>query len=127
MNTPGLGLHEERTRVICHLPVGHPMEEKAMMKVLSYVDGLRRTKTDVKGYTKSSIRPIAFRGCWRGEDGIVEEDVVIVIIDYRLAFSDSRTPQFVKTLHEKVCNEYERAGRPQEVVWVVAQQVLRYD
>jgi len=35
----GRGLHEVRTRVMCHLPVNNGREVKAFLKVLSYLQG----------------------------------------------------------------------------------------
>jgi hypothetical protein len=53
-------MHEDCTRVICHLPLNSAAEEKAFKEVVRYVQSQRRKRIGVDGYTYSD--PNAFFG-----------------------------------------------------------------
>ena len=68
MSPKRLGLHEVRTRVICHLPVNDEQEEKAFFKVITYLQTQQQQAVGVQGYTHSALRPTVFRGYWWSEE-----------------------------------------------------------
>lgn len=129
MATTGLGLHEDRIRVTCHLPLNNPREEKAVLQCISYLKEQRTAPVGVKGFTHSVFRPTAFRGCWWStlHKKWVAEKIVLCMIDYRLDFGDQRLSQTVAELKDTIRNCYRDCGSPQEEVWVVAHHVIRQD
>jgi len=125
----GQGLHEVRTRVICHLPVNTGQEEKAFFKVLSYLRGLKDQGLGVGGWTTSALRPAAFHGWWWSEDRQewVRDDLVLCFVDYRLAFDAPVLSERVAELKRTIRKWYRLHRSSQEEVWVVAYQVIRQD
>jgi hypothetical protein len=120
---------EERTRVICHLPLNNLSEEKAVLQVLGYLKEQRKDEIGVKGFTHTEFRPSSFRGYWWNgkRQKWVEDNLVLCIIDYKLGFSDARLSSTVQQLKDTVRTAYRESGSPQDEVWVVAEQVLRHD
>jgi hypothetical protein len=123
------GLHEVRTRVTCHLPVGRYQEEMAFFKVIAYLDQQRDEGIGVNGYTHSILRPAVFRGYWwpTGANEPVRDEIVLLLVDYLLDFSDQRLSAKVAELKRTVRKWYRHHGSPQEEFWIVAQQVIRQD
>lgn len=127
MASKGQGLHEVRTRVLCHLPVNNSQEEKALFKVLSYLRSLKDHEIGVTGFTTSTFRPAAFHGWWWSEDrhNWVRDDQVLCFVDYHLAFDDPSLSKHVAELKQTIRKWYRLHRSPQEEVWVVAYQVVR--
>jgi hypothetical protein len=125
----GQGLHEVRTRVICHLPVNSGQEEKAFFKVLSYLRGLKDQGLGVSGWTTSTLRPAAFHGWWWSDDRQewVRDDLVLCFVDYRMSFDDPSLSERVAELKHTIRKWYRLHRSSQEEVWVVACQVIRQD
>ena len=123
------GLHEVRTRVMCHLPVNNSQEEKAFFKVLSYLRKLKDQGIGVSGWTTSTLRPAVFHGWWWSEqwEEWVRDDLVLCFVDYRLSLDDSSLSERVQELKQTVSKCYRLHRSPQEEVWVVAYQVMRQD
>ncbi len=48
VSAKGIGLYEERTRVICHLPLNNAKEEKALLRVLRYLKEQRKEPIGVQ-------------------------------------------------------------------------------
>ena len=129
MPAKGLGLHEIRTRVMCHLPVNSSQEEKAFFKVLTYIRGLKDERIGVTGFTISNSRPAAFQGWWWSDDWKkwVCDDQVLCFLDFHLAFDDPSLSEQVEKL-KKTIRKWHRLHRsPQEEVWVVAYRIIRQD
>ncbi len=129
MATKGIGLHEDRVRVVCHLPLNHRQEEKAVLLVLGYLKEQRKEAVGVKGFAHSELRPAVFRGFWwdKKKRDWVEDKIALCIIDYRLDFSDPRLSTKVEELKDTIKSCYRRCGLPQQEIWVVAHHVLRQD
>ncbi len=129
MAAKGQGLHEVRTRVICHLPVNSGQEEKAFFKVLSYLRGLKDQGLGVSGWTTSTLRPAAFHGWWWSDDRQewVRDDLVLCFVDYRMPFDDPTLSERVAELKQTIRKWYRLHRSSQEEVWVVAYQVIRQD
>ncbi|MCI0463276.1 MAG: hypothetical protein L0Z62_40535 [Gemmataceae bacterium] len=123
------GLHEVRTRVTCHLPVNDAQEEKAFFKVIDYLDQQRQEQVGVKGYTHSEARPAAFHGYWWRDDAEVplHDQIVLCLVDYLLPSGSQQLSAKVKELKQTIRKAYRYYKRPQDEVWVVAQQILRED
>jgi hypothetical protein len=53
--------HEDRTRVVCHVPLNNPQEEKAFKEIVEYLQAQRRKRIGVDGFTYSApmILPLA--------------------------------------------------------------------
>lgn len=123
------GLHELRTRVICHLPVNDQQEAKAFFKVLSYLDDLRQRGVGVGGYTHSEVRPTVFHGYWwpEGANEPVHDGIVLCTIDYLLASGSRELSLQVSELKATIRKWYRYYQSPQDEVWVVAYPILRQD
>lgn len=132
---PEIGLHDERVRVTCHLPCSNDGEEKALRDVFKYLHGQRTASVPVTGYTHTALRPPTFSGWWFGKapddepnakKRWVQDDVVIVMVDYRIKFSDHRLSRLVKELHNALVAAYECNGCPQTEFWITTHQIVRY-
>jgi hypothetical protein len=123
------GLHEVRTRVTCHLPVNDAQEEKAFFQVIEYLDEQRSEGIGVKGYTYSEVRPVAFHGYWWPDDAEdpVHDQIVGCYVDYLLPSGSQLLSAKVKELKQTIRRWYRHYRRPQDEVWVVAQQIIRED
>jgi hypothetical protein len=123
------GLHEVRTRITCHLPVGSSREEMAFFKVIAYLDEQRDEGIGVNGYMHSVLRPAVFRGYWwpTGADEPIRDEIVLLLVDYLLDFSDPRLSAKVTELKRTIRSCYRKYGSPQEEFWIVAQQVILQD
>jgi hypothetical protein len=129
VSAKGLGLHEDRVRVTCHLPLNNSKEEKAVHRILSYLQQQRNRPIGVKGFSHSEFRPSVFRGYWWSSRRKcwVEDKIVLLIVDYRLSFGAAELSQTVRDLKKSIRDCYRKCGSPQDEVWVVAQQVIRQD
>ncbi len=129
MAAKGRGLHEVRSRVMCHLPVNNAREEKAFLKVLSYLHALKDQGIGVSGFTTSTWRPAAFHGWWWSDDRQewVRDDLVLCFVDYHLSLDDPSLSARVEELKQTIRKWYRLHRSPQEQVWVVAYQVIRQD
>ena len=125
----GIGLHENRTRVVFHLPLGDTKEEQAANKVLKFLKSQHEDDSGVKGFTHSAFRPAVFRGWWWSDpaDDWCDDPIVLVFVDYRIDFGDLRLSQKIKELKKTIRYWYRYFGKPQEEIWVVAHQVMRFD
>jgi hypothetical protein len=124
--------YEDRLRVICHLPVTHPGEEKALKAIMNYLRRQRTRRLGVNGFTLSKYLPAAFKGYWYDETKPkgkrwVEEDVVLGIVDYKLPAPPQTVSLSGKIAELKMVikESYDRYERPQDEVWVVAHPVIR--
>jgi hypothetical protein len=122
------GEHEDRTRVIGHLPLNNAAEEKAFKDIVAFLEAQRKKKIGVEGYTCSD--PNAFFGRWwsSGNTGWMSDKIVLLIADFKIALTDQHVSlsEKVTDLKNIVHQSYEKYGRPQEEVWVVAFRVNRY-
>jgi hypothetical protein len=125
----GVGLHESRTRVVFHLPLGDFAEEQAANKILKFLKSKRRQASGVKGFTHSIFRPAVFRGWWWSHDAKnwCDDPIVIVMVDFMIDFSDLKLSQKIKVMKGVIRQWYRHYGKPQEEIWVVAHQVMRFD
>ena len=124
-----IGLHEHRTRVVLHLPLNDTQEEKAANQILWFLQEQRKEASGVKGFTHSVLRPAVFRGWWWSakEKSWCQDHIVLLLVDYKIDFSDILLPKVVKELKKAIRYWYRYYGRPQEEIWVVAHQVFRFD
>jgi len=122
------GQHEDRTRVVCHLPLNNAQEEKAFKDVIEYVQSQRRRRIGVEGYTYSA--PTAFSGRWWSlrKEGWLGDRIDLLLIDYEVELADKRVSlsEKITELKETIHAAYAEYGRRQEEVWVVAFPVTRY-
>jgi len=123
------GLHEIRTRVLCHLPVNDDQEERAFFEILGSVNELRHRSVGVHGYTHSEVRPPVFFGYWWPEntETPVRDQIVLCIIDYLLPPGSRELSTSVKELKQTIRRLYRYYRRPQEEVWGVVHPVIRQD
>ena len=120
--------HEERTRVVCHLPLNNSDEHLAVDAVFTYLESLRTKPLGVKGYTHSAIRPPAHFGNWWSSlrRKWIREKVVLCIVDFKVGFNDHELSQVLTDLRQALKNAYEHfTGKKQEEFWVVAHHLVR--
>ncbi len=128
MTTEAAGQQEERTRVICHLPLNDAAEESAVRAVIKYLESQRRRHIGVDGYTYS--HPNVFVGRWwspeRGD--WMADRIVLLMVDYKIDLTDPRVSlsEKIAELKNVIHQGYDRYGRHQEEVWVVAYRVTRH-
>lgn len=132
-----IGLHEDRVRVICHLPCKDEPQEHAFYEVIDYLQSQRTAPVPVTGYTHSSLRPNVFWGYWwgrpdekhdqpRARKKWVPDKIVILIVDYGVEFSDRQVSEIVGQLKAAIVKAYESFKCPQEDFWITAQALIRY-
>ncbi len=122
------GGHEERTRIVCHLPLNDANEHLAVDAVFTYLEGLRTKPLGVKGYTHSAARPPSHFGAWwsASRRKWMREKVVLCFVDYKVNFNDQELTRIVAELKEEIRRAYgEFTGKQQEEYWVVAHHVVR--
>jgi hypothetical protein len=102
------GLHEIRTRVMCHLPVNNSQEEKAFFKILSYLRKLKDQGLGVTGWTTSTLRPAVFHGWWWSDNRQewVRDDLVLCFVDYHRSLDDPSLNERVEELKETIREYY---------------------
>ena len=113
----------------CHLPINNAAEEKAFKAVANYLEGLRRKKIGVDGYTYSD--PSVFFGRWWGatpsENGWMSDKITLLIVDFKVALTDSTAlSETITELKNVIQRSYVKYGRPQEEIWVIAHRITRY-
>ena len=125
----GVGLHEVRTRVTCHLPVNNDREEKAFFQIQAYLHELRHQGIGVSGYTHSSLRPAVFHGYWWPEsaDVAVRDAIIVCTVDYLLDIDGPEISKKVKELKQTIRRWYRHYKSPQAEIWVIAHPILRQD
>lgn len=132
-----LGLHEDRTRVTCHLPYNTSQHAKAFKRIIRFLRSQRRRNLGVTGYTHSSLRPTAFTGYWWGtpddrrneptaKPTWVADKIVTLTVDYKVDFGDERIAEKTAHLKENIESAYAEYGCKQEEVWIVAQAITRH-
>jgi hypothetical protein len=123
------GLQEDRTRVSLFLPSPKNADIRAIRKVVSYLGQQRTSKTcPVTGWTSSVYPNCPFMGIWWSprKHKWVPEKVTVLIIDYVNIIGDKQLDDALGRLKQAVHNSYKSVGREQDVIWIVAQPVLRY-
>lgn len=123
------GLHEDRTRVTIFLPVHKNDDVRAVRLITGYLSKQRRAKEcKVTGYTFSVFPNAAFFGVWWSskQRKWVPEKVALIIMDYHCALGDPKLESALGRLKETIHQSYARFNRPQDVVWIIAEPVLRF-
>ncbi len=122
------GGYEERTRVVCHLPLNGPEEQEAVNAIFAYIESLRQKPLGVKGYTHSSARPPSHFGAWWSPSRRrwMREKVVLLIVDFKISFADQELTRVLAELKEVIREAYSHfTGQPQEEIWFVAHHLVR--
>jgi hypothetical protein len=136
-------VYEDRLRVICHLPANHHDEELAVYEVIDYLKGRKDDPDDpieISGFTYSEFvaregsrdaaggGPI-FQGVWWDcEKEWVPDQIALLIVDYQQPDDVSRSSflQAIVRLKQAIFDRYAENGRPQDEIWVVAHQLMRF-
>lgn len=118
-------LHEDRTRVVCSLPLRDAREEKAFKRVIAYLQDQRKERIGVTGYIYSA--PGAFYGYWwhPRKRRWLEDKIVLLVVDYKIPLDHLRHSLLEKLseLKRAIEESYAHYGSPQQEVWLVAQPV----
>ena len=120
---------EERTRVVCALPlVKDPTKStfrevtKSFTRLLDYIESQQRYDIGIDGYTLSG--PGSYNGYWKssregGHWG--HDDITLLIVDYRLPLADGS--MWVKLRELRI--EFLEAYPLEEEVWITATTIYR--
>lgn len=124
-----IGLHENRTRVMFHLPLNDTKEEKAANKVVQYLQSQKQEDGGVKGFTHSVFRQTVFRGWWwsQATEQWCQDQIVLFMVDLKIDFADQRLSAQIRELKKTIRHWYRYFGKPQEEIWVVAHPITRFD
>jgi hypothetical protein len=117
--------HEIRTRVTLFLPAHTFPEELAVHAITRYLEGQRRNRIAVTGFTRSQFPDMVFFGYWWEEEWY-REGVVLFIIDYDLPLDAPRLEQTLRRLRQIIERRYRNYECEQREIWLIAQRVLRY-
>lgn len=123
---------ESRTRVFLHLVCNaRPEDMRACNQVLDHLQSQRRSHPRILGFTSSALRhPSVFQGWWwSSTKSWANDEVLLVVIDYE--HKDGRfDPALVSALaalRRRILAIYKECGHPQEEVWIVSHDVLRFN
>jgi hypothetical protein len=121
------GQQEQRTRVMCHLPLSNAAEDKAFAEIINYLKDLRTKNIGVTGYTFSE--PGTFKGFWWSDerDCWVDDCVVLLIVDYKVPRGNPGNSllEHLDNLKKKIESAYSDFGSPQQEVWLVTHRIDR--
>jgi hypothetical protein len=87
------GQHEDRTRVICNLPVRDAREENAFNSIIGFLREQQKEGIGVSGYTFSARN--TFYGYWWDQEHQcwVQDKIVLLIVDYPFPWVSRRVHQ----------------------------------
>lgn len=120
---------ERRTRIICHFPLNRQPDEhmpNQLYVVRDFVKYLQ--KTDLTGFSMSSLMDTFFTGFWRAhvDDEFEEENVVLLMIDHPLDRNDPGLWNFVAQMKHEIQKLYRRhTGEQETEIWIVIHPIDR--
>jgi hypothetical protein len=118
--------HEDRLRVVLHLPLKDDEQERAVMEVTKYIQQRCQDESSgVEGYTASQLWPPIFSGYWWDKGQSFDDRIVIYLLDFKISPGVAPS-QEIRKLKEEIADLYKRLSVREEEVWVVAHQVIRY-
>jgi hypothetical protein len=123
------GLQEDRTRVTLFLPVHKTDDIRAVRLVIGYLRRQRTVKDcKITGFTFSMFPNAAFFGIWWSSKRRkwIPEKVALIIMDYHCPIGEAKLDHALGRLKHTVHRSYAKFGRPQDVVWIIAEQVMRF-
>jgi hypothetical protein len=123
-----MGAHEERIRVVCHLPVNNDDQEFVIFQFLKMLRELKDVEgAEIGGFTMSRVESPVFFGYWWSEDQQkwVKDKLVLCYIDYRADPTIRPVSQVVRELKENIENLYLVHAKAEEEIWIVAHPVVR--
>lgn len=120
------GRYDIRTRVTFFLPTAQASEEKAVYDIISYLEQQRTRRVPVTGYTHSRLRNAVFRGGWWAGSDWVREGVALFVVDYGYPLGNRQLDRALGRLKQVIGGAYSRHGSPQQEVWLIAQEAIRY-
>jgi hypothetical protein len=123
--------HEDRLRIVCHLPIDNDGEERAVGAVFEYLKNLREHQPflSVEMFVSSQTYPSVYVGYFWSErhQQWVRAKFVICIVDYKLAELSGPAAK-VSELRRHIQGLYEyNTGQIEERFWLVAHTVTRHE
>ena len=129
MATSKIPEFETRTRIVCHFPMNRkadPLKPNQIRVMRAFIAYLQRT--EISGFTVSSLMDAVFTGFWRSPRSrrFEKENVVMIIIDHPLEKDDPALAEFAAGLKREVQKLYKRyAGEKEQDVWIVVHSIDR--
>jgi hypothetical protein len=120
---------ERRSRIVCHFPMNrhpNPLKPNQMRVVHQFIKFLK--KTNLTGFTTSSLFDNVCTGYWRADTDrdFEEENVVLIYIDHPLDKNDPELWEFISQMKHEIQKLYERyADQKEEDVWIVVHAIDR--
>jgi hypothetical protein len=120
---------ERRSRIVCHFPMNR-LPTKAKPNQLRVVHGFIRflKKTNLTGFTTSSLFENAWTGFWRATtaEEFELENVVLIVIDHPLDKNDPNLWDFIAEMKREIQKLYQRyADKKEQDVWIVVYSIDR--
>jgi hypothetical protein len=128
----GLGIHEERTRLVFFLPNNNPAEADAIDALIDLLQQRRRpprNRGKIKGFTQSRSIPAAFEGFYWSATRRrwIHDRVVLLTVDHEFRITDPRLHAEIDEWKQTIAQLYFDKGSRQEEIWVITHPVWRYD
>ena len=120
---------ERLSRIVCHFPMnrlasqGKPNQLRVVHEFIRFLK-----KTELTGFTTSSIFENVCTGYWRATTAaeFERENVVLICIDHPLDKNDAELWNFVAEMKREIQRLYKRyADQKEQDVWIVVHSIDR--
>ena len=120
---------ERRTRIVGHLPMNRSPDRRKANQIYVAYDFIKfLKKSDLDGFSISSLLERVFTGYWRPDPShdFEVENVVLFMIDHPLDRNDPALWDFIAQLRREIQRLYKRhTGEAEKEVWIVAHAIDR--
>jgi hypothetical protein len=120
---------ERRTRIVCHLPMNRRPDQRAAKQVYVVYDFIEfLAKSELTGFSMSSLMDTVFTGFWRAHPthAFEEENVVLFMIDHPLDRNDPALWKLVARMKREIQTLYKRyTGEKEQEIWIITHAIDR--
>lgn len=125
------GRHEERVRVVCHLPLNNDDQEFVLFKVIELLKQLRNRdkNSEIGGFTMSRLESPVFFGYWWSDTNSawVKDNIVVCYLDYVVNPDEEPVSAVVRLLKAKIEELYTLHAKKETEIWIVAHPIIRHE
>src|SRR5579884_367299 len=97
--------HENRVRVVCHLPINNDLQEIVLFEFLKLLQELRGIQgAEIGGFTLSRLESPVFFGYWWSKDKNqwARDNLVLCHLDYKADPTVRPVSQVIRQLKERI-------------------------